>query len=271
MSIAVFLPPQQLAHVRHVFASEDDFLVATTWKNLEDIIRIQPVTVVIVDPSADGVMNVDAIATLLNRFPSLPIIGYVTLNPRAFGAIAQLSRRGLQHVVLHRFDDSRERLQQTIARVRVNPSSQRLLALLAPALQLVPLAVARAIKDMFERPHRYGSVLDLATSAGVPPVSVYRYLDGAIFASPKKLLVAARLVRSLAYLRDPGYSVREVAAKLGYRHPRILTSHIIEVFGITPSRLRTRLTEDDALALLVRWMDIPEGAPAAPQRWAREP
>jgi AraC-like DNA-binding protein len=270
LSIAAFLLPEQLAHVRHVFAGEE-FLEAASWKNLEEIIRREPVNVVILDPSADGVIDVDAVAALLNRFPSLPIVGYVTLSAVAFGAIAQLSRRGLQHVILHRFDDSRERLQQTIAGVRANPPSQRVLSLLAPALQKVPLSVARAVRDMFEKPHRYGSVLDLAATAGLPPISVYRYLASASIATPKKLLVAAKLARGLTYLRDPGYRVGDVARKLGYRHPRILTAHSLEVFEVTPSRVRSRLTEDDAIARLLRWVEIPEPVMKPTHRWARSP
>lgn len=256
MSIAVFLPPQLLAHVRHVFIKEPDFLVAGSWKELEQIVRREPVDVLIVDPSADGVVSVDGVANLLHAFPSLPVIGYVMLNPTSFGAIAQLSRRGLTHVVLHRFGDSRERLQHTLARVRTHPPSQRILKLMAPALRSVPLSLTRAISEMFEKPHRYSSVLDLALTAQLPTVSVYRYLESARLTSPKKLLIAAKMSRGLTYLRDPGYSVAEVAVKLGYRHPRIFTAHALEVFELTPSRLRTRVTEEDATAMLVHWISL---------------
>lgn len=265
----MFLPPQLLAHVRHVFVKEADFFIANSWNELEEIIRREPVNVVIVDPAADGVIDVDAVARILHRFPSLPVVGYVMLTPTAFGAIAQLSRRGLNHVVLHRFGDSKERLQQTIARVRTNPPSQKVMGLLAPVLKNVPLALSHAIADMFERPHSYSSVLDLATTAGLPPVSVYRYLDSARLVSPKKLLIAAKLSRALTYLRDPGYSVREIAIKLGYRQPRILTAHVLEVFELTPSRLRSRLTEEDAIAQLVRWMDLPETFEREHRGWVR--
>ena len=256
MSIAVFLPPQLLAHVRHVFIKEPDFLVAASWKELEQIVRREPVDVLIVDPSADGVVNVDAVASFLHSFPSLPMIGYVMLNPSSFGAIAQLSRSGLTHVVLHRFGDSRERLQHTLARVRTHPPSQRILKLIAPFLRSVPLSLTRAITEMFEKPHRYGTVLDLALAAQLPTVSVYRYLESARMGSPKKLLIAARMSRGLTYLRDPGYSVSEVALKLGYRHPRIFTAHALEVFELTPSRLRNRLTEEDANAMLLHWLSL---------------
>jgi AraC-like DNA-binding protein len=258
MSMVVFLPPQLLSHVRHVFAREPEFFAAQSWKELEGTIRREAVSVAIVDPAADGTVDVDAAAGILQRYPSLPMIGYVMLTATAFGAIAQLSRRGLSHVVLHRFGDSKERLQQMVARVQANPPSQKIMAQLAPVLRQVPLSLARAVGDMFDRPHKYNSVLELSTTADLSSVSVYRYLDTVGLTSPKKLLIAARLTRGLTYLSDPGYSVAEVAMKLGYRHPRIFTSHVLEVFDMTPSRLRSRLTPDDALAHLIRWLDIPE-------------
>lgn len=261
MSIAVFLPPQLLAHVRHVFIKEPDFFVAGSWKELEDIVRREPVSVVIADPAADGVVDVDAVSAFLQRFPSLPFVGYVMLTPTAFGAIAQLARRGLNHVVLHRFGDSRERLQQTISRVQANPPSQKVMNRLTPILRHVPLNLSRAVADMFERPHRYTSVLELATTAGLPAVSVYRYLDTVQLSSAKKLLIAARLSRGLTYLKDPGYSVREISRKLGYRHARIFTAHVLEVFEMTPSHLRSRMSEEDALAHLIRWLDLPDTGP----------
>ena len=135
---------------------------------------------------------------------------------------------------------------------------------LTPILRHVPLSLSRAVADMFERPHRYTSVLELATKAGMPPVSVYRYLDTVRLGSAKKLLIAARLSRGLTYLKDPGYSVREISIKLGYRHARIFTAHVLEVFEMPPSRLRSRMTEEDALAHLIRWLDLPETRPGIP-------
>jgi len=266
LSLAVFLPTQLLTHVRYVFAKEPEFFAATSWGDLEEIIRREPVTTVIVDPAADGVVDVDAVAGILQRFPSLPVVGYVMLSPSAFGAIAQLSRRGLTHVVLHRFGDSRERLEQIVSIVRANPPSQKIMSLLSPVLKHVPLSLARAVSDMFERPHRYSTVLELASTARMPSMSVYRHLESAQIGSPKKLLIAARLSRGLMYLKDPGYSVREVASKLGYRHARIFTSHVVDVFEMTPSRLRSRVADDDALALLIRWLDLPDAKPRTQQR-----
>jgi AraC-like DNA-binding protein len=128
---------------------------------------------------------------------------------------------------------------------------------MAPSLRRVPLSLTRAVSELFEKPHRYSSVLDLAMTAKLPPVSVYRYLEGAKLTSPKKLLIAAKMSRGLTYLRDPGYSVAEVAGQLGYTHPRVFTSHALEVFNETPSRLRRRVSEEDATATLLRWISEP--------------
>ncbi|HEV2038036.1 MAG TPA: hypothetical protein VGQ96_05450, partial [Candidatus Eremiobacteraceae bacterium] len=65
MSVAAFLPPRLLTHVKHVFADEPELFVASSWQELESLIRRKPISVVILDPTADGIMNVSAVAGLL--------------------------------------------------------------------------------------------------------------------------------------------------------------------------------------------------------------
>jgi AraC-like DNA-binding protein len=256
LSIAAFLPHNLLTHLQYVFDEDERVRAADSWDSLEILIRENAVSVAILDPSASGAMNVDAVARILARYPSLPIVAYVSLSPASFGAIAQLSRRGLEHVILHQFDDSKIRFQQRIKRVQSSPLTQRLLAALSPKLRQLPLPLARTVRDMLERPHRFGSALDVAMSAGVPATSLYRSFESAALGSPKRLLIAAKVLRGLSYLRDPGYSVRDVAKKLGYRQSRIFTAHVLEIFGVTPSRIRPRISEDEALEVILKWTDV---------------
>ena len=72
--------------------------------------------------------------------------------------------------------------------------------------------------------------------------------------SPKRLLIAAKVLRGFGYLRDPGYSVLDVSIKLGYKTARIFSHHWVSVFGLTPARARNRMTDDDAVALVLRWI-----------------
>jgi len=257
LSVAAFLPTRLLTHVKHVFADEPDLLVASSWEELESLIRRKPVSVVILDPSADGIMNVSAVAGLLKRYPSLPLIAYVTLHAPAFNAVAQLGRLGLEDVVLNRFDDAPERFRERVEQVQGNALTHSVLEAIADRLAQLPRQLSVTIENLFDQPHRYTSALDLAMEAGIAIVSVYRNLDTAQLGSPKRLLVAAKVLRGFGYLRDPGYSVLDVSIKLGYKTARIFSQHWVSVFGVTPARVRTRLTDEAAIESVLRWLGTP--------------
>jgi AraC-like DNA-binding protein len=261
LSVAAFLPTRLLAHVKHVFADEPELLVASSWQELESLIRRKPVTVVILDPSADGIMNVSAVAGLLKRYPSLPLIAYVTLHAPAFNAVAQLGKLGLEDVVLNRFDDAPERFRERVEQVQGNALTNSVIEALADRLGQLPRQLSVTIENLFDQPHRYTSALDLAMEAGIAIVSVYRNLDAAQLGSPKRLLVAAKVLRGFGYLRDPGYSVLDVSIKLGYKTARIFSQHWVSVFGVTPARVRTRLTDDAAIESVLRWLGTPGDDP----------
>ena len=254
MSVAAFLPARLLAHVKHVFAEEPELLIAESWQELESFIRRKPVTVVILDPAADGIMNVGAVAGLLKRYPSLPLIAYVTLHAPQFSAVAQLGRLGLKEVVLHRFDDEPEGFKERVERLEGNALTHDVIEALRGRLSQIPRQLSVTIENLFEQPHRYTSAFDLAMEAGVAIVSVYRNLDSARLGSPKRLLIAAKVLRGFGYLRDPGYSVLDVSIKLGYKTARIFSQHWVSVFGETPARVRTRLTDEAAIANVLEWL-----------------
>jgi AraC-like DNA-binding protein len=266
-SVAAFLPPRLLTHVLHVFANEPDLMVASSWQDLESLIRRKPVSVVVLDPSADGSLNVDAVAGLLKRYPSLPLIAYVTLNAPGFKAIAQLGKLGLEDVVLHRFDDAPERFRERVEQVQGNSLTHRVIEELTPSLKLLPRPLFVTIENLFQQPHRYSSALDLAVE-GVAIIGVYRNLDAAQLGSPKRLLIAAKVLRGFGYLRDPGYSVLDVSIKLGYKTPRIFSHHWVSVFGLTPARVRNRLTDDDAIVRVLRWIREPGDDSTLPDDYA---
>jgi AraC-like DNA-binding protein len=254
LSVAAFLPSRLLTHVRHVFENEPDLLVASSWNELESFIRRKPVSVVILDPSADGIMNVTAVAGLLKRYPSLPLIAYVALHAPAFNAVAQLGRLGLEDVVLHHFDDAPDRFRERVEQVQGNALTNTVIEAITDRLRQLPRQLSVTIENLFDQPHRYMSALDVAMEAGIAVVSVYRNLDAAHLGSPKRLVIGAKVLRGFGYLRDPGYSVLDVSSKLGYKTPRIFSQHWVSVFGVTPARVRTRLTDEEAIESVLRWL-----------------
>ena len=254
MSVAAFLPARLLAHVKHVFAEEPELLIADSWQELESLIRRKPVSVVILDPLADGIMNVGAVAGLLKRYPSLPLIAYVTLHAPQFSAVAQLGRLGLKEVVLHHFDDEPEAFKERVERLEGSELTHELLGALRPRLAHVPRQLAVTLENLFEQPHRYGSAFDIAMEAGIAIVGVYRNIRDARLGSPKRLLIAAKVLRGFGFLRDPGYSVVDVSMKLGYKTTRIFSQHWVSIFGETPARLRNRLSDEAAVNAVLEWI-----------------
>ncbi len=146
----------------------------------------------------------------------------------------------------------RERVEQ----VEGNSLSRCVIEELHDSLRQLPRQLFVTIENLFEQPHRYSSALDLAME-GTAIVSVYRNLDAAELGSPKRLLVAAKVLRGFGYLRDPGYSVLDVSIKLGYKTARIFSHHWVSVFGLTPARVRKRLTDDAAIESVLRWIRTP--------------
>jgi AraC-like DNA-binding protein len=262
-SVAAFLPPRLLTHLKHVLADEPELLAASSWQELESFIRRKPVSVVILDPAADGTLNVGAVAGLLKRYPSLPLIAYVTLHAPAFKAIAQLGRLGLEDVILHRFDDAPERFLERIQQVQGNSLTHSVMDELDDSLRQLPRHLYATIENMFDQPHRYATALDLATD-GFAIVGIYRNLTAAGLGSPKRLLIAAKVLRGFGYLRDPGYSVVDVSIKLGYKTARIFSHHWVSVFGVTPARVRRRLTDEAAVEHVLRWIRAAGDDPVMP-------
>jgi AraC-like DNA-binding protein len=229
-------------------------VVANTWAELEGMLQIHPVTVALIDPSADGASRTMEFERVKSAYPSLPIIAYVPLTPSAFRAVAQLSKLGLDQVILYSHDDSAERMVATIDKVRSSPLTERFVGELRPNLDKLPLPISKIVEEMFAEPHRYPNAQDLATGAHVSIVRLYRAFQSADLAAPKKMVVAAKLLRAYSHLLDPGQSVGGVSTKLAYRNPRIFAEHTNEVFGLNPSKVRSGMTEDQVVNRLLIWV-----------------
>lgn len=256
VSVATFLPARETHSVRQALSGSDHILPASSWQDLEFLITSEPIDIVLFDPEADGVMNLDAVTDLIRRYPSLPFVAYVALTRPAFRAVAQLSKQGLEDVVLVRLDDNPPVLRELVRRAGCAPLVMEFLQLIRPELDALPPPISRCVEHLFHQPHRFASAQDLALASGSTLSCLYRSFRCARLYSPKRSLIAARVLRGYAYLtqRDFAFSVREAAAKCGYRHTRIFADHTAEVLGSTPSRLRNGNPHPDVLEAVRAWL-----------------
>ena len=264
MEVAAFLPPLLLSHLRIVVGHDHSLLAVDSWTALTEVVRRSIVDVLVVDPAADGTARSVEIATLLQRFPSVPVVLYMTLAPSTLRAVVSLGRFQLDQVVLYRFDDEPRRFRELIERQPGNTVGEAVLRRLGPALALVDARLAEAVERLFRQPQQFTTVHDLARDAGLMMRAVYRQCERAGLASPRMLVMGARLTRAYVFMRDPGYTIEDVTIKMGYSAPRMFARHMKVATGWLPSEVRASVT---AAQLVERLVDAlyPTERAAAPR------
>jgi AraC-like DNA-binding protein len=252
VDVAAFLSSQLLTHLRVVLGRGHRLHSAEGWTELAKVLREEVVDLLIADPAADGHVKVADLQQLMRQFPSVPVVVYTALSPATMRAVVQLARAGVEHVVLNRFDDEPRRFKDLLEGVPGHALADQMLRQLAGPLAGLPIQVSRAVEQLFRSPGRFRSTDDLAAAAGMNKRTLYRNLEPVGFFSPRLLVVAARLLRVYALLRDPGRQIKEIADKVGYHSPWQLTQQMREVTGHTPRTVRRRVGADEFIALLAR-------------------
>ena len=263
MEVLALLPPALLSHLKVVLGPEHSLVAAEGTTALGEAIQLRPVDVVVVDPSSVGAARLPELGELVARYPTLPFVAYTTLAASALRPLVELSKRGVEQVVLFRYDDETRRFRDLLERQSASVLTETMLDLLAPRLSRTTPPLVRAVERLFRQPHGFFTVGDLARAAGMTVRTVYRQCETAGLASPRLLVIGARLLRAYQFMRDPGHSIEDVAAKLGYSAPRIFTRHARMALGATPRELRRGLSPLEVLERLQRVLVPDEPGPAA--------
>lgn len=199
---------------------------------------MRPIDVVIVDPRAGGKIQIDEVRALLQQYPTLPVVVYTSLTPETLKATVELARCGVHHVVLRGFDDEPARFRLLLERLQANRLSGIVMQGLGPHLEEAPQLLRRAVQRLFEAPHVFHGVEDLAFAAGMTRRNLDRWLERLDLASARMLILGARLTRAVFYMRDPGYLLDDITRKLGYSSPRLFARQVRAATGLTPTMLR---------------------------------
>lgn len=250
MEVVAFLPPPLLSHLRVVLSRGHSLTAVPSWESLDDAVRHRVVDAAVIDVHGDENGTLPGIRGFLRRHPTMPLVVYTTLSPTTLQGIVELAKHGVEHVVLHRFDDDPRRFLELLERLPGYALGDGLLELLARPLSAVTPEVAHAVEQLFRTPTRYNDTPDLAASAGTTVRTLYRQLAAAGFASPRMLVRAARLLRAYSYLQEPGFQFKDVAQKLGYPDPRTLSRQMQATVGLRPSDLRGQIGPSEFVGLL---------------------
>jgi hypothetical protein len=193
----------------------------------------------IVDPQGPGRPGAAGLAPVLRGVGDVVVVIYTSLSSAAAHDVVAL---GLRHVVLHRVDDGAGAFRDLLETAPADTLSAELLAELAPALDGAPPELGRAIREVFYAPESATSVEAFRRAAGMPRMTFERALCRAGFASPRRILWAARALRVFYFLRLHRRRANAVSVRLGYPTPRQMAEEFRRVSGYPPSRLPPAMT-----------------------------
>ncbi len=263
MLVLAAVPDVQCHKVRRAAGARFTVAHAPTWDAVLSAIRSRPVELAVVDPLLSGEARSQEIERLRVLFPSLPLIVYTTLTPRSAGVLLALGQRGIEHVVFANYDDHPIRLRDVLWQEEARSSSRQLLDQLAAALAPLPSQLRWVLEEALRAPGDVQTVTQVAARARVDRRTCERWFMRVGLPSPRYFLAAARVLYAHRLLQDPGFTIEDVAKRLGYAQAKTLQLHARAYLGLTAGEMRLSLSPDEALQRVVQRFLTPRRAQAS--------
>jgi AraC-like DNA-binding protein len=220
------------------------------WPEAITAILAEQIDLAVLDPQLDAEPRAHEVERMRVLFPSLPMILYTAMSPHVAPVLLRLGHANIKRVIVAWHDDHPTRIRDTLVAEAARTVSQRLVREMEDVLARVPEKLGWAIETVIREPAEVQTVHALAERARMDRRTCVRWFARAGLPSPSVLLSVLRVVHAHRLLQDPGYTVEDVARKLGYSQTRSLAMHVREVFGMTPGEMRVSLSPDQALCII---------------------
>jgi AraC-like DNA-binding protein len=263
MLVLAAVPESQVHRLRRAAPTRFSIGHAATWDEALTMIRARPVELAVVDPLLEGVPSTKEIERLRVLFPSMPLILYTSLTPQTAAVLLALGERGIRHVVFVRFDDHPARLRDVLTQEAGRASSQQLMDQLAWALAPLPSELRWVLEKALRAPADAQTVQQVAARAHVDRRTFERWFTRVGLPSPRHVLAAARVLYAHLLLQDPGFTIEDVAQRLGYAQAKTLQLHARTYLGLTAGEMRIALAPEEALERVMRSFFTPRQAQAS--------
>src|SRR5216110_2524827 len=251
MLVLAAVPDVQFHKLRRTAGGRFSVVQTATWDDVLTVIRGRPVELAVVDPLLSGDARSQEIERLRVLFPSLPLILYTSLTPQTATVLLALGQRGIRHVVFSRYDDHPAHLRHVLAQEEARSTSQQLLDQFAWALSPLPSELRWVLEEVLRSPAEVQTVQQVAARARVDRRTFERWFMRVGLPSPRHFLAAARVLYAHRLLQDPGFTIEDVAVRLGYAQTKTLQLHARTYLGLTAGEMRLTLAPDEALERVV--------------------
>lgn len=208
------------------------------WGELDAVLRRAPATtVVVVDPYA-GPRRGDhfpRVHDLLRRFPSVPVVAALELQPEMAGDVATLLEWGVSEVVALGPESTGRALAARLRQAHARPFKRAL------ERSLSPYAGAEARQILMagaEVAAEGGLAPQLAARLGVTARTLTVRCARAELPAPRQVQAWLRMLLACVLLDDPGRTVYGAAYASGYQTERSLRRAITAFLGVDSTTLR---------------------------------
>ena len=260
MNVVALLSDHLLFTLRAVLGDEHRVLTPPVEGDVVRAVQAAGAEVLVVEPASVAGPQWPALVESLRQAGTPTVIVYTTITPPAMRATVELAAVGIRHVILKGYDDTPRRFRAVFDTLATEYWSSALHDRLAPHWTDLPATVRDAVALLFRHPDHVRDVAALARIAGVAPRTLHRRLGQAGIASPKRLVLAARVEWAHALLRSGRLGVADVALRLGYPTARRFRRETQLLTGLSPAQFTRRLGPAelvDRLALRVTEHEAP--------------
>src|SRR5213596_511365 len=163
-----------------------------------------------------------------------------------------MEKCGITQVVLSPTEDHPDRLRGLLSEEAMQSASQRLLDQLTTALAPLPAELRWVLEDAIRNPGMVQTIQQVAAQARIDRGTCARQFARAGLPSPRHILAAARVLYAHRLLQDPGFTIEDVAKRLGYAQAKTLQQHARKYLGLTAGEMKLSLTPEEALERVVQ-------------------
>lgn len=208
------------------------------------IYEAPPSALVVVDPfAAPSGRSTASLRTLVQEFPSLPVLAAVTVTPDGGDDLVAVAEAGAVDIIVVGHDDTREALRERFRLAHSRPLKVLLDHLLPADMPGRSRAIVESAADVVTIG---GCGRDLSAALRLGPRTLLRWTERSALPPPRQLLAWLRILVAAQLLDDPGRTVLSVALACGYSSDTGLRRVTQRFLGETPMSLRRRGRAFDA-------------------------
>ena len=177
-----------------------------------------------------------ALTALMERHPTVPVLGYCAAGARHAADLRDLARAGVHELVFADIDDHPALLRAKLTR---GEEACAAASVLRGIRGLLPPALMSVAEYCVEFPRDSHEITRIASALGVHRKTLVNWCERAGVPPPSALVTWVRLLLAVELLRSPGQSVERIANALEFASATALRNLCRRYLDLRPTELRT--------------------------------